>query len=88
MCALVFWIANVVLWFAAFFDDGNDKVHVHRFTFLLLYQACRTQNWLRVKYEFQLGTLGDQVVDVCKMLGQILGVSSLHQNKYISMYAF
>ena len=81
----VFWIANVVLWFAVCIDNGND---MHRFTFLPLYQACRTQNWLRVKSEVQLGTLGRHVLDVSKMFGQTLRVSSLHQNKFMSMYAF
>ena len=39
---------------------------MHRFTFLPLYQACRTKNWLRVKSEVQLVTLGRQVLDVSK----------------------
>ena len=61
---------------------------MHRFAFLSLYQACRTRNWLRVKSEVQLGTLGCHVLDVSKMLGHTLRVSSLHQNKYLSMFAF
>ena len=57
-------------------------------TFLPLYQACRTQNRLRVKSEVQLGTLGCHILDVSKMLGQSLAASSLYQNNFISMYAF
>jgi hypothetical protein len=41
----------------------------------------QTQNWLQVKYDVKLGTLGRQVLDVSKMFGQTLGVSSLHQNQ-------
>jgi hypothetical protein len=71
-------------------------VHMHRFiflsflffTFLPLYQACQTDNWWRVKSEFQLGIFGRHVQDVYKMLRQPTGVSSLHQNKFISHICF
>ena len=55
---------------------------MHRFTFQPPYKACQTQNWLQVKSEVELGTSGHHVLDVSKMFGQTLGVSSLHQNKY------
>jgi len=48
----------------------------------------KTQNWLQVKSEVELGTVGRHVLVVSKMFGQTLGVSSLHQSKFISAYVF
>jgi hypothetical protein len=86
-CVCVFWIANILLWFAVCVVGENNR------------SICTDSpsspptrpvklNWLQVKSKVELATLGRHELHVSKMFGQTLRLSSLHQNKFISLHDF
>jgi len=83
----VFWIANILLWFAACIVGENNRSICTDSPSSTPARPVKL-NWLQFKSKVKLGTLGHHELHVSKMLGQTLGVSSLHQNKFISLYDF